>query len=153
MTIPVTIEGDIARIPEQYLEDLDVSTESPRIPVNQDLLEKHSLNFTPKSDWFTEGVFVAIKYEIYDELQYNSAYVLTSTYQNTDDLWKVKLEPTHGGATTLYGEQAYRFDNKLVLKRNMDKVRGGAKMILAPIESEYIMEQVGGESEVVAHTI
>lgn len=153
MTIPVTVDDGVARIPETYLDDMDIPTESPRIPVTPDVLQKHSLNFSNRDKWFTEGAFVAIKYEIHDELQYSSAYVLTSAYETTDDLWKIFLKPTHGRASSLNGKQAYKFDNKLVLRRNLDKVRGGAKMILAPIDPEHIMKAVGGETQVVAHTI
>lgn len=153
MTIPVTVEDDVARIPEMYLEEMDISSESPRIPVTPDVLEKHSINFSNRDKWFTEGAFVAIKYEIHDEIQYSSAYVITNMYETSDDLWKIFLKPTHGRASSLSAKQTYKFENKLVLQRNLDKVRGGAKMILAPINAEHIMDSVGGETEVVAHTI
>lgn len=153
MTLPVTVDEGVAHIPETYMGEINIPKESPRIPVTEDVLAKPFMGLTDRVKWFNKGVFVAIKYEIYDELQFNSAYVITSTYETSDGRWKLGLAPTHGGASSLNGEQAYQYDNKLILERNLEKVRGGAKMQLAPIESDYILEELGGETQVVAHTI
>lgn len=153
MTIPVTVENGVAKIPESKLEDIDIPSDSPCITVTPEVLEQRAMAFSDRDKWFQKGAFVAVKYEIHDSLQYNSAYVISHAYKKTNDLYKIILKPTHGGASSLSCSQSYKFDNRVVCERNMEKVRGGAEMILAPIDPDHILKEIGGNTKVMAHNI
>lgn len=159
MTVPWTIDRDsdnpILKVNGSI--DKEMVDNIPRIPAqNTEVLEKRQINGFNLSSYFSQGVPVAIRYEITGELQYNSGYIIESVWNNTDGLWNAKLYPTHGGAQVLYGKQGTKYRSSLILSRPQigAKVRGGAEMTLAPISPEYIIEDVlGGVETVVSHSI